>query len=70
MDEGKYNYKADIYSLGCIIYELFHLSIYAINFMMHNAKKIDDDIYNPKWQELIDSLLKADYKKMWYKNKI
>jgi len=63
LDEGKYNYKADIYSLGCIIYELFHLSIYAINFMMHNAKKIDDDIYNPKWQELIDSLLQNEYKR-------
>ena len=42
----KYNNKVDIYSLGCIIYELFTLDI---------------KIYNPKYQNLIDLLLRKDY---------
>ena len=59
---GKYNHKIDIYSLGCIIYELFILNEYYIDKkVMEKDCKIDSDIYNPKWQELIDSLLKKDY---------
>ena len=30
---------------------------------MYNVKTIDGDIYNPKWQELIDSLLQNEYKR-------
>ena len=57
----KYNNKVDIYALGCIIYELFTLNEY------YNEKKenptINTDIYNPKWQKLIDLTLQNDYNK-------
>ena len=56
-----YNNKVDIYSLGCIIYELFTLNEYY-NFKNENAT-IDTDIYNPKWQNLIDLTLQNDYTK-------
>ena len=62
LEEGIYNEKADIWSLGCIIYELFHLNIYFLNNLRHTVKKIDSNLYNPKWQELIDSLLQIEYK--------
>ena len=60
-----YNNKVDIYALGCIIYELFTLNEY------YNEKKenptinptINTDIYNPKWQKLIDLTLQNDYNK-------
>ena len=56
-----YNNKVDIYALGCIIYELFTLNEY------YNEKKenptINTDIYNPKWQNLIDLTLQNDYNK-------
>ena len=55
----KYNNKVDIYALGCIIYELFTLNKYY-NFKNENAT-IDIDIYNPKWQNLIDLTLQNDY---------
>ena len=61
LDDGIYNDKADIYSLGCIIYELFHLNVYFLNYYRNNVKKIDDNIYNQKWQELIDLLLQNEY---------
>ena len=58
----KYNHKADIYALGCIIYELFTLNEYYIDKRIDEKDcRIDTDIYNPKWQELIDLLLKKDY---------
>ena len=56
-----YNTKVDIYSLGCIIYELFTLNEYFKDKNYKKVAKIDTDIYNPKWQELIDLLLKEDY---------
>ena len=58
-----YNEKSDIWSLGCIIYELFNLSIYYKDAISRKIKKIDSKLYNNKWQILIDSLLEPDYKK-------
>ena len=58
----KYNQKADIYALGCIIYELLTLNEYYIDKRIDEKDcKIDTNLYNPKWQELIDLLLKKDY---------
>ena len=57
----KYNNKVDIYSLGCIIYELFTLNEYY-DVKNENAT-INKDIYNPKWQNLIDLTLQNDYNK-------
>ena len=56
-----YNNKVDIYALGCIIYELLTLNIYY-NVKNENAT-IDKDIYNPNWQNLINSTLNDDYNK-------
>ena len=63
IDGGKYNGKSDIYSLGCIIYELFNLSIYYKDLIRRKIKKIDSKIYNNRWQILIDSLLEPEYNK-------
>ena len=57
----EYNNKVDIYSLGCIIYELFTLNEYYIDKLDDKDCKIDTDTYNTKYQELIDLLLKKDY---------
>ena len=58
----KHNNKIDIYSLGCIIYELFTLNEYYIDTKIDDKDgKINTDIYNSKWQDLIDLLLKKDY---------
>lgn len=59
----KYNCKVDIYSLGCIIYELFTLNEYFRDKQNMEEKKVCVEIYNPKWQELIDQLLEEDYNK-------
>ena len=57
--DEKYNNKVDIYSLGCVIYELFTLNEY------YNAKNedklINTNIYNSKWQNLIDLTLKDNF---------
>ena len=50
-----YNKKTDIWSLGCIIYELFFLKTYFSDRFENNIKNIEEDIYNPKWQEIINS---------------
>ena len=68
---NKYTNKADIWSLGCILYELCTLNrcfdsnnilklINQINSGIHG--KIDLNIYNDRWQKMIDLLLKKDYK--------
>ena len=60
----KYNNKVDIYSLGCIIYELFTLNEYYIDKKIHEKEcKINLEVYNSQWQELIESLTKKDYHK-------
>ena len=59
----KYNNKIDIYSLGCILYELFTLDEYYFDKKIHEKEcKTDIDIYNSKWQELIDLLVKKDHR--------
>ena len=66
----EYNNKVDIWSLGCIIYELFTLekcfgfdeNIMAMLNKINNGEhgKIDLNIYSSDWQDLIDSLLQKD----------
>ena len=70
--EGKYNEKSDMYSLGCIIYELFNLSIYYDDRDYEEIKKIDSYryTYNKKWQEIIDSLLEIDSNKRMNINQV
>jgi serine/threonine protein kinase len=59
---SKITNKVDIYSLGCLIYELFHLNLYLNDKMWNGVKKIDSELYNGKWQNLIDLLLKTESK--------
>jgi len=68
----KYNNKVDIWALGCIIYELLTLNVcfegkglYGIIDKIVNKPhgKIDTNKYNHKWQDIIDLLLKKDFKK-------
>ena len=61
--KGIYNEKSDMYSLGCIIYELFNLNIYYNDKFDNEIKKIDSNIYNSKWQEIINSLSEIDHNK-------
>ena len=60
VNKENYNYKVDIYALGCIIYELFTLNEYY-ETKFGNYQEINSDIYNSKWQYLINFLLNSDY---------
>ena len=57
MQGKKYNNKVDIYSLGCIIYELFTFRQYNVDKLSNDIQEIDSDYYDSKWQELIDKLV-------------
>ena len=60
--KSKYNNKSDMYSLGCIIYELFTLNEYHTDKLSDDIKPIDN-MYNSNWQELLNSLLIVDVNK-------
>ena len=68
--KGICNEKSDLWSLGCIIYELFTLSIYSEDKSFDEIKKINIDVYNCKWQELIDLLLQGNYNKRFDINQV
>ena len=68
--DGIYNEKSDMYSLGCIIYELFNSNKYYRDKELDKIKKIDSNIYNKKWQEIINSLLKKNYNKRMNINQV
>ena len=53
----KYNNKVDIYSLGCIFYELFTLSNYHDDNLYNEIKEINTNYYHIKWQKLINLML-------------
>ena len=59
-----------MYSLGCIIYELFNLNIYFNDNIRHEVKKINLNLYNKKWQEIINSLLIIDFNKRMNINQV
>jgi len=68
----KYNNSIDIWSIGCIIYELCTLNycfdcphIFGLcnQIINENPGKIDEKIYKKDLQELIDLLLKKIIKK-------
>ena len=63
LTKGIYNIKLDMYSLGCIIYELLNLRIFYNDKIYKDIKQIDKKMYNYKWQEIINSLLQPDYDK-------
>ena len=75
----KYNNKIDIWSLGCIIYELCTLKkcfeddgIFATLNKIINEKhgKINTHYYNEEIQNLIDKLLIKDYKERYDIDKV
>ena len=61
--QGIYNKKSDMYSLGCIIYELIYLKKYFDDKEYNEIKKIDSNTHNIKWQEILNSLLKKEFDK-------
>ena len=60
-----YDNRVDTYSLGCIIYELFTLNVYKKE-NDEKVCKINTEIYDKRWQELLDLLLEKDYNKRPY----
>ena len=67
----EYNNKVDVWSLGCIIYELCTLNFCfesnSMNGLLrkitnNNHGKIDTNLYGEDLQKLIDSLLNKNYK--------
>ena len=52
-----------MYSLRCIIYELFHLSKYYDDKEYKEIKKIEPSLYDNEWQKIINSLLEIDFNK-------
>ena len=65
---SKYNNKVDIWSLGCIIYELFNLEPYYEKILLKKLKGNQsqtiqiDEKYNHDWIKLLNKLLiKKDY---------
>ena len=68
--EGKYNEKSDMYSFGCILYELFNLSRYYDDRNNEEIKTIDSKKYNNKWQGVINSLVGIDSNKRMNINQV
>ena len=62
LEEGLYNTKSDMWSLGCLIYELLTLNIYFLDKLKNETQKINSE-YNYKWQELINKLLQINSNK-------
>ena len=58
-----------MYSLGCIIYELFTLNEYHTDKLSDDIKLIDN-MYESKWQKLLDSLLIVDINKRFDINQV
>ena len=62
----KFNFKNDIWSLGCVIHELCTLEICFLSpfhILQGKYKKIDVNYYGNFLQNLIDALLNQDYHK-------
>ena len=59
----KYDFRVDIYSFGCIMYELFTLNEYYIDKLDEKDCKINMDFYSKEWQNLIESCLQKDFHK-------
>ena len=62
LKQKKYDYRIDIYALGCILYELFKLNDYHHDKKYENNNTIINlEIYKKKWQYLIELLLQDNY---------